>query len=210
MLESPKYEAELNNSEWKISVGYCYHTVVSHWWIQILSSLSSTSPGSLDLYLPAVWLVSPLSGFWSVSLRGLVFLESVSMSTGGLYSAPAPMERIPSGYLNQVNAETAVNGNSYVCLVPFFNRLVQSSGLMQGTGLVPGNGYLQNTNLTGNFTPVIMETTTQTPPMVSLVHSFFHCSSTIAILYPVLYCTDVVSNFALSHMESSLKTISCM
>lgn len=90
------------------------------------------------------------------------------MSTGGLYPAPAPMERIPSGFLNQVSSEPVVNGNSYVCLVPFFNRLAQSTGLVQGTSLVPGNGYLQNTSLTGNFTPVIMETTAQTPPMVRL------------------------------------------
>lgn len=90
----------------------------------------------------------------------------LQMSTGGLYPAPAPVERIPTGFLNQMNTEPVVNGNSYVCLVPFFNRLVQSSGLIQGTGLVPGNGYVQNSSLTGNFTPVIMETSAQTPPMV--------------------------------------------
>lgn len=89
-----------------------------------------------------------------------------SMSTGGLYPAPAPAERIPAAFINPVSSDPIVNGNSYVCLVPFFNRLVQNSGLIQGTsGLVPGSGFIQNSSLTGNYTPIIMETT-QTPTMV--------------------------------------------
>lgn len=94
-----------------------------------------------------------------------------SMSTGGLYPAPAPVERLPTGFINPVNTDPVVNGNSsYVCLVPFFNRLVQNSGLIQGTtGMLPGNGFIQNSSLTGSYTPIIMETT-QTPTLVS---SFF-------------------------------------
>lgn len=94
-----------------------------------------------------------------------------SMSTGGLYPAPVPIERIQTGFFNQSSAEPVVNGNSYYCLVPFFNRLVQSSGLIQGSaGLASaGNGYVQNTSYTGNFTPIIMDTgNAQTPPSVSL------------------------------------------
>ncbi|KAL4231952.1 hypothetical protein ACF0H5_009529 [Mactra antiquata] len=92
-----------------------------------------------------------------------------SMSTGGLYPAPAPAERIPAAFINPVSSDPIVNGNSYVCLVPFFNRLVQSSGLIQGTsGLVPGSGFIQNSSLTGNYTPIIMETT-QTPTMSKVV-----------------------------------------
>lgn len=116
-----------------------------------------TLSAETDLCIPTAWLVSLLSpGGWEACIS--------SMSTGGLYPAPTPVERIPTGLFNQMNSEPVVNGNVY--LVPFFNRLVQSSGLIQGTGLVPSNGFIQNTSLTGNFTPVIMETTAQTPPMV--------------------------------------------
>lgn len=99
-----------------------------------------------------------------------------SMSTGGLYTAPVPAERIPTGFINPVSTDPVVNGNSsYVCLVPFFNRLVQNSGLIQGTtGVLPGNGFIQNSSLTGSYTPIIMEAT-QTP---ALVRHFFvsgHC-----------------------------------
>ena len=98
------------------------------------------------------------------------------MSTGGLYSAAPPAtDRFPTGFLNPVTAGSCdaaglVNGNSYVCLVPFFNRLVQNSaGLAatQGAALMQGNGLIQNSSLTGGFTPVLMETATQTPPVVS-------------------------------------------
>lgn len=94
-----------------------------------------------------------------------------SMSTGGLYPAPAPVDRIPTGFINPVSTDPVVNGNSYVCLVPFFNRLVQNSGLIQGTtGVLPGNGFIQNSSLTGSYTPIIMETT-QTPALVRYILS---------------------------------------
>lgn len=89
-----------------------------------------------------------------------------SMSAGGLYPAPAPLERIPSTFLNQVATDPVTNNNSYVCLVPFFNRLVQTSGLIQSSSMLPGNGYIQNC-LASNYTPVLMDSgTAQTPPTV--------------------------------------------
>lgn len=111
------------------------------------------------------------------------YMLDYPMSTGGLYPAPAPVERIPSGYLNPVGTDPVVNGNSYVCLVPFFNRLVQNSGLIQGTsGVLPGNGFIQNSSLTGSYTPIIMESP-QTPALVR--HNFRN------------YISVTVQNFAL-------------
>ena len=98
------------------------------------------------------------------------------MSTGGLY--PAPADRFPSGFLNPVGTDPVVNGNSYVCLVPFFNRLVQNSGLVQGGAtLMQSNGLVQNSSLsvTGSFTPVLMETATQTPPVVRMSFGLLEC-----------------------------------
>ena len=73
---------------------------------------------------------------------------NISMTTTG---AVYPVDRYSTGFINSVGTETVSNGNSYVCLVPLFNRLVQ------------------NSTVGGNFTPVLMETATQTPPVVSLV-----------------------------------------
>ncbi|XP_052773728.1 nucleolysin TIAR-like isoform X2 [Mya arenaria] len=92
--------------------------------------------------------------------------QCYSMSAGGLYPHPVPIEQFPTGFFNQASSmDPVVNGNSYVCLVPFFNRLVQNSGLIQSNGMLQNSDYIQN-GLTGNFTPVLMDNgTTQTPPL---------------------------------------------
>ena len=74
------------------------------------------------------------------------YLNLSMTTTGAVY----PVDRYSTGFVNSVGTETISNGNNYVCLVPLFNRLVQNSGV------------------TGSFTPMLMETATQTPPVVRI------------------------------------------
>lgn len=80
---------------------------------------------------------------------------NLSMTTTTGTSVYPAVDRYSTGYINGVGSEAVCNGSNYVCLVPLFNRLVQNSAV------------------TGSFAPMLMETATQTPPVVSLELVFF-------------------------------------